>query len=77
MRNTIRSTHERFWLALVQANRVMTEFRARFLGKVSPVHFFWGSFDLAVTRFSGRTAPPPQSKTPGVADLGHGRGLFA
>lgn len=57
---------QQFWLALVQANRVMTEFRARFLGKVSPVHFFWGSFDLAVTRFSGRTAPPPQSKTPGV-----------
>src|ERR1700733_4982254 len=58
---------QRFWLALVQANRVMTEFRARFLGKASPVHFFWGSFDLAVTRFSGRTAPPPQSTTPGVA----------
>jgi hypothetical protein len=58
---------QRFWLALVQANRVMTEFRARFIGKVSPVHFFWGSFDLAVTRFSGRTAPPPQSTTPGVA----------
>ena len=58
---------QRFWLALVQANRVMTEFRARFLGKVSPVHFFWGSFDLAVTRFSGRAAAPPQSTTPGVA----------
>jgi Family of unknown function (DUF5996) len=57
----------RFWLALVQAHRVMTEFRARFLGKVSPVHFFWGSFDLAVTRFSGRTAAPPQSTTPNVA----------
>jgi Family of unknown function (DUF5996) len=47
----------RFWLSLVQAQRVLTEFRARFIGKVSPVHFFWGSFDLAVTRFSGRTAP--------------------
>ena len=58
---------QQFWLALVQAHRVMTEFRARFLGKASPVHFFWGSFDLAVTRFSGRTAPPPQSTTPGVA----------
>jgi hypothetical protein len=45
----------------------MTVFRARFLGKASPVHFFWGSFDLAVTRFSGRTAPPPQSKTPNTA----------
>jgi hypothetical protein len=47
----------RFWLALVQAHRVMTKFRAGFLGKVSPVHFFWGGADLAVTRFSGRTAP--------------------
>ena len=58
---------ERFWLALVRAHRVMTEFRARFLGKASPVHFFWGSFDLVVTRFSGRTAPPPQGTTPHVA----------
>jgi hypothetical protein len=47
----------RFWQILVQADRVFTEFRARFTGKVSPVHFFWGSFDLAVTRFSGRVAP--------------------
>jgi hypothetical protein len=58
---------QKFWLALVQVNRVMNEFRSRFIGKVSPVHFFWGSFDLAVTRFSGRTAPPPKSVTPGVA----------
>jgi hypothetical protein len=58
---------QKFFLALVQANRVMNEFRARFIGKVSPVHFFWGSFDLAVTRFSGRTAPPPKGVTPGVA----------
>jgi hypothetical protein len=57
----------RFWQALVQANRVLTEFRARFIGKVSPVHFFWGGLDLAVTRFSGRTAPPLQGKTPNVA----------
>ncbi len=57
----------RFWLALVQANRVINEFRARFLGKASPVHFFWGSFDLATTRFSGRTAPPPSGVTPHVA----------
>jgi Family of unknown function (DUF5996) len=42
---------------LLQANRVLLEFRSRFTGKVSPVHFFWGGFDLAVTRFSGRTAP--------------------
>jgi len=58
----------KFHRALVQADRVMNDFRARFLGKVSPVHFFWGSFDLAVTRFSGRTAPPPQSHTPHVDD---------
>jgi hypothetical protein len=58
---------QKFWLALLQADRVMHEFRARFVGKASPVHFFWGSFDLAVTRFSGRTAPPPQSVTPHVA----------
>ncbi len=45
----------------------MNEFRARFVGKASPVHFFWGSFDLAVTRFSGRTAPPPKGATPHVA----------
>jgi hypothetical protein len=48
---------ERFWRILAQADRVMTAFRGRFLGKASPVHFFWGSFDLAVTRFSGRLAP--------------------
>ena len=53
--------------AMVQAARVMNQFRARFIGKASPVHFFWGSFDLAVTRFSGRTAPPPTSVTPNVA----------
>jgi hypothetical protein len=47
----------RFWRVLVQADRVMKAFRARFTGKASPVHFFWGSFDLAVTRFSGRRAP--------------------
>ena len=58
---------QKFSQALVQSNRVMNEFRARFIGKVSPVHFFWGSFDLAVTRFSGRTAPPPTGVTPNVA----------
>ena len=47
----------RLWRILVQASRVFSEFRSRFTGKVSPVHFFWGAFDLAVTRFSGRTAP--------------------
>ena len=44
-----------FWRILVQVDRIFTGFRGQFLGKVSPVHFFWGSFDLAVTRFSGRT----------------------
>jgi hypothetical protein len=48
----------RFWHALVKMDDVLKEFRSRFIGKVSPVHFFWGSFDLAVTRFSGRPAPP-------------------
>lgn len=47
----------RFWRALVKMDDVFKEFRARFIGKVSPVHFFWGSFDLAVTRFSGKPAP--------------------
>jgi hypothetical protein len=47
----------RFWRILAQADKVFTEFRGRFIGKSSPVHFFWGSFDLAVTRFSGRRAP--------------------
>jgi hypothetical protein len=48
----------RFWRALLKMDPVFQEFRARFIGKVSPVHFFWGSFDVAVTRFSGRSAPP-------------------
>jgi Family of unknown function (DUF5996) len=58
---------QRFWQTLAQSDRVLKEFRARFIGKASPVHFFWGSFDLAVTRFSGRTAPPPTGSTPNVA----------
>ena len=48
----------RFWRILVQIERVFSATRCRFIGKASPVHFFWGGFDLAVTRFSGRTAPP-------------------
>ena len=48
----------RFWRVLMHADKVFQEFSSRFVGKVSPVHFFWGSFDLAVTRFSGRPAPP-------------------
>ena len=51
------ATANAFWRALVQANRVFYRFRSAFLGKVSPVHFFWGAADLAVTRFSGRRAP--------------------
>jgi uncharacterized protein DUF5996 len=56
----------RFWCALAQAARLLQQFRASFLGKVSPVHFFWGSFDLAVTRFSGRTAPLMQGDSPNL-----------
>jgi len=49
---------QKFWRILLSVDTVFNEFRARFIGKSSPVHFFWGSFDLAVTRFSGRPAPP-------------------
>jgi len=59
---------QRFWQVLVQADRVMLVFRARYAGKCSPVHFFWGSFDLAVTRFSGRLAPEHPSGVPNMAD---------
>ncbi len=58
----------RFWRALVQVAQVFTLFRASFIGKASPVHFFWGSFDLAVTRFSGRTAPKHPGGAPNCAD---------
>lgn len=58
---------QRFWRILVQTDRVLTGFRSRFLGKSSPVHFFWGAFDLAVTRFSGRPAPK-HGPTPNIAD---------
>jgi len=65
--------YDPFWVArfmqvLRQVYRVFGEFRARFIGKVSPIGFFWGGFDLAVTRFSGRTAPLLHSKTPNVAE---------
>ncbi len=59
---------ERCWRILVHADRVMTAFRSRFLGKASPVHFFWGAFDLAVTRFSGRRAPV-HAPVPNTADF--------
>ena len=58
----------RFWRALVQADRVFKLFRSGFIGKASPVHFFWGSFDLAVTRFSGRPAPLHPGGVPGLPD---------
>ena len=54
----------RLWHVLRHADRVMQDFRSRFIGKCSPVHFFWGSFDLAVTRFSGRPAPPRPDADP-------------
>jgi len=57
-----------FWRQLVQAERVLGEFRSRFIGKVSPVHLFWGALDLAVTRFSGRVAPPHPGGAPNCPD---------
>lgn len=59
---------QRFWRALVHTDRVMKQFRAGFTGKVSPVHFFWGSFDMAVTRFSGRIAPPHPGGMPNLGN---------
>jgi len=61
------ATHS-FWRALVQVDRIFKLFRTGFLGKASPVHFFWGSFDLAVTRFSGRPAPRHPGGVPGLPD---------
>ena len=59
---------QRFWRVLLQTQRVFSAFRAQFIGKTSPVHFFWGSFDLAVTRFSGRPAPPHPGVAPNMAN---------
>ena len=58
----------RFWRILHWSDAVFKEFRARFIGKASPAHFFWGSFDLAVTRFSGRVAPPRPGADPVTAE---------
>jgi hypothetical protein len=58
----------RFWHVLLSANEVLGRFRTGFIGKVSPVHFFWGSFDLAVTRFSGRSAPQHPGGVPHLPD---------
>jgi len=63
-----RDAAHRFWRALLQIDRVLGRFRARFTGKCSPVHFFWGSFDLAVTRFSGRRAPEHPGGIPNLPD---------
>jgi hypothetical protein len=59
---------QRCWRVLVQADRVLKEFRGRFIGKCSPVHFWWGAFDLACTRFSGRRAPPHPGGVPNLPD---------
>jgi hypothetical protein len=61
-------TAQMFWRQLIQADRVLGEFRSRFIGKVSPVHFFWGAMDLACTRFSGRDAPPHPGGAPNCGD---------
>jgi hypothetical protein len=61
-------TARTYWLALVQTHRVFHIFRTRFVGKCSPIHMFWGSFDLAVTRFSGRKAPPHPGGVPHMPD---------
>ena len=58
----------RFWLALVQVERVLTLFRARYIGKASPVHLFWGGLDLCTTRFSGRPAPKHPGGVPNCPD---------
>lgn len=63
-----REAVHRFWRALSQADRVLKQFRTRFIGKASPVHLFWGAMDLAVTRFSGRTAPPHPGGIPNLPD---------
>jgi hypothetical protein len=59
---------QRYWRALVQADRLLKQFRARFAGKCSPVHYFWGAPDLAVTRFSGRRAPAHPGGIPNLPD---------
>jgi hypothetical protein len=63
-----REAVRRFWLALVQVDRVLTMFRSRFVGKASPVHLFWGGNDLCTTRFSGRTAPKHRGGVPNCPD---------
>jgi len=72
-RDTVHDSYDRdavraFWISLVSADRVFNRFRAEFRGKTSPVHFFWGAFDLAVTRFSGRPAPRHPGGVPNCPD---------
>jgi hypothetical protein len=72
-RDTVHGTYDpahatALWRALLRATRVLTAFRAGFKGKASPVHFFWGSFDLATTRFSGRSAPTHPGGVPNLPD---------
>ena len=73
MQDTVHASYDagaaqRFFRALASASQVLAHFRTGFLGKVSPVHFFWGSFDLAVTRFSGRRAPRHPGGVPHLPD---------
>jgi hypothetical protein len=68
LRQYVPESAHRFWRALVQCDRVFKRFRTRFIGKCSPVHLFWGSFDLAVTRFSGRAAPLHPGGVPHLPD---------
>jgi hypothetical protein len=68
---------KRFWRVLLQCDRVFKIFRARFVGKCSPVHFFWGAPDLAVTRFSGRLAPPHPGGGSQSSGSSRARSLFA
>ena len=63
-----RAAVEKCWHILLQCHRVFSIFRSRYIGKVSPVHFFWGAFDIAVSRFSGRTAPKHPGGVPHCAD---------
>ena len=65
---TIATTPSGIWRVLLQVDRVLYAFRTAFIGKCSPVHFFWGSFDLAVTRFSGRRAPLHPGGVPNLPD---------
>jgi len=60
---------QRCWRIMVQTDRVLKQFRSRFIGKCSPVHMFWGAFDMAVTRFSGRRAPEHPGGVPALADF--------